>query len=100
MASHGVLVASDGTERAISDSAAPIRWAGGEVAGVGLVFRDITARRATERSLIEEPTLRGYGASLSTLLESTCPCEVRRPTTPDGAVKVTRDSPRCDELKW
>jgi PAS domain S-box-containing protein len=51
LASHSVLVARDGTERAISDSAAPIRNDKGEVAGVVLVFRDITERRETERAL-------------------------------------------------
>src|SRR5688500_6512827 len=51
LASHSVLVARDGRERAISDSAAPIRNDKGEVAGVVLVFRDITERRTTERAL-------------------------------------------------
>jgi two-component system CheB/CheR fusion protein len=46
-----LLVAKDGTERALDDSAAPIRNAQGEVAGVVLIFRDITERRKTERAL-------------------------------------------------
>jgi two-component system CheB/CheR fusion protein len=56
LASHSVLVARDGSERSISDSAAPIRNDKGEVGGVVLVFRDITARRATERSLAKALT--------------------------------------------
>jgi PAS domain S-box-containing protein len=51
LASHSLLIARDGTERAISDSAAPITNDKGEVAGVVLVFRDITERRKTERAL-------------------------------------------------
>ena len=41
----------DGTERPIDDSAAPIRNENGEVAGVVLVFRDVTERRRQERAL-------------------------------------------------
>jgi PAS domain S-box-containing protein len=53
LANHTLLVAKDGTERAIDDSAAPIRNASGEVAGVVLVFRDVTDRREAERALRE-----------------------------------------------
>lgn len=49
LANHTLLIAKDGTERPIDDSAAPIRNANGEVAGVVLVFRDITERRRQER---------------------------------------------------
>lgn len=51
LASHTLLVAKDGTDRSISDSAAPIRNDQEEVAGVVLVFREITERRKTERAL-------------------------------------------------
>lgn len=51
LASHSLLVAKDGTERSISDSAALIRNDKGEVGGLVLVFRDITERRKTERAL-------------------------------------------------
>ena len=53
LANHTLLIAKDGTERAIDDSAAPIRNADGEVAGVVLVFRDVTDRREAERALRE-----------------------------------------------
>lgn len=49
--SHSLLTAKDGTERPISDSAALIRNDKNEVAGLVLVFRDITERRITERAL-------------------------------------------------
>ena len=51
LANHTLLIAKDGTERPIDDSAAPIRNVNGEVAGVVLVFRDVTERRRQERSL-------------------------------------------------
>jgi len=50
LASHSLLIAKDGVERPISDSAAPITNDQGEVAGVVLVFRDITDRRKLERA--------------------------------------------------
>jgi len=51
LASHSLLIAKDGTERPISDSAAPITNDRGVVAGVVLVFRDIGERRKSERAL-------------------------------------------------
>ena len=51
LANHTLLIARDGTERPIDDSAAPIRNGGGEVSGVVLVFRDVTERREQENSL-------------------------------------------------
>lgn len=50
LANHTLLVARDGTERPIDDSAAPIVANDGSVIGVVLVFRDVTEnRRASER---------------------------------------------------
>lgn len=51
LANHTLLVAKDGSERPIDDSAAPIRNKNGEVAGVVLVFRDVTDRRRREHAL-------------------------------------------------
>ena len=48
LANHTVLVARDGTERNIADSAAPIKDGDGNIIGVVLVFRDITEHRKTE----------------------------------------------------
>jgi PAS domain S-box-containing protein len=50
LANHTVLIAQDGTERAIDDSAAPISEPGGRIAGVVLVFRDVTEQRRAERA--------------------------------------------------
>jgi PAS domain S-box-containing protein len=50
LANHTVLISKDGTERAIDDSAAPIRNSQGDIAGVVLVFRDVSERREAERT--------------------------------------------------
>ena len=49
LANHTILIARDGAERNIDDSAAPIRNRGGDTAGSVLVFRDITERYAGSR---------------------------------------------------
>ena len=49
LANHTLLIAKDGTERNIDDSAAPIKGEAGTVTGAVLVFRDITEQyRANE----------------------------------------------------
>ena len=53
LANHTVLVAKDGTETPIDDSAAPIVHSSGETVGVVLVFRDFTIRRQAEQKLRE-----------------------------------------------
>jgi len=53
LANHTALVARDGTETPIADSAAPIRDAEGKVLGVVLVFRDVGAERAARAALAE-----------------------------------------------
>jgi PAS domain S-box-containing protein len=45
LANHTVLIARDGSEKAIDDSGAPIFDTAGNLAGVVLVFRDVTERR-------------------------------------------------------
>jgi PAS domain S-box-containing protein len=49
LANHSLLIARDGTERPINNSAAPIRNEAGEIAGVVVVFRDGTERRRHQR---------------------------------------------------
>ena len=51
LANHSLLIAKDGAKRPIDDSAAPIRNERGEVAGVVLVFRDISERRRQEQQV-------------------------------------------------
>lgn len=52
-ANHTVLLAADGNEYQIADSAAPIRDASGAIAGVILVFRDVTEEYAVQQTLHE-----------------------------------------------
>ncbi len=46
-----ILIAKDGTERPIDDSAAPIRDASGKIVGAVLIFRDVTEQRRGEREI-------------------------------------------------
>jgi two-component system cell cycle sensor histidine kinase/response regulator CckA len=48
LANHTVLISRNGVETPIDDSGAPIRDPQGSIAGVVLVFRDITARKKAE----------------------------------------------------
>jgi diguanylate cyclase (GGDEF)-like protein/PAS domain S-box-containing protein len=51
LANNSVLIARDGTEYPIEDSASPIRACNGEVIGVVLVFHDVTQSRYLTRQL-------------------------------------------------
>ena len=69
LANHTVLLARDGQEYQIADSAAPIRDAYGETVGVVLVFSDVTEKyelekavRENERLLRESQRIAGIGS--------------------------------------
>jgi PAS domain S-box-containing protein len=49
LANRTVLIARDGTETPIDDSAAPVRDEAGSLVGVVMVFRDISERKEAER---------------------------------------------------
>jgi len=51
LANHTVLIARDGRECSIADSAAPIRDALGAIIGVVLIFRDVSQERTAARAL-------------------------------------------------
>lgn len=51
LANHTALIARDGTEFSVEDSAAPIRDATGTIIGAVMVFHDVTRRRRAERAL-------------------------------------------------
>jgi PAS domain S-box-containing protein len=51
LANHTALIARDGREVAVEDSAAPIRDAHGKVSGAVMVFHDVTERRRAEEAL-------------------------------------------------
>jgi len=65
LANHTVLIARDGREIPISDSAAPIRGADGRLLGVILIFRDVAESRRAEAALAESEALyRAIGESI------------------------------------
>jgi PAS domain S-box-containing protein len=76
LANHTVLIAKDGTERPIDDSAAPIRDETGAAVGAVLVFRDVS-----ERKLAEEAQLR-----LAAIVESSEDAIVSK--TLDGIIRT------------
>ncbi|HVL15219.1 MAG TPA: PAS domain-containing protein [Gemmata sp.] len=53
LANHTVLIARDGKERPIEDSAAPVTDPAGILTGVVLVFRDVSENRAANRRVAE-----------------------------------------------
>jgi len=53
LANHTLLISKDGTEYQIADSGAPILDADNQIAGVVLVFRDVTEAYQKEQALIE-----------------------------------------------
>jgi PAS domain S-box-containing protein len=57
LANHTVLIARDGSERAIADSCAPIRARDGQVVGAVLVFRDVTEEYAVQQNLRDNAAL-------------------------------------------
>ncbi len=80
LANHTLLVRRDRVEIAIDDSAAPIRTRAGELAGVVLVFRDVTEeRRANERreflarATVELNSSLDYAATLATVARLAVP---------------------------
>ncbi len=88
LANHTILVARDGTERNIDDSASPIKDAQGRILGVILIFRDITERRRAEEikarlanqvALVADVGIAfAGGASLFAMLETSTETVVRR----------------------
>jgi len=53
LANHTVLIARDGSERPIDDSAAPMRGESATPVGAVLVFRDVTEGKLAEKALAE-----------------------------------------------
>ncbi len=84
LANHTILIAKDGTERPIDDSAAPIRDAAGRMLGVVLIFRDVTEQRRNEHH-------RNVRLAVTHALSEAATAE-------DGASGVLRAV--CENLGW
>ncbi len=65
LANHTLLIAQNGIERPIADSAAPITDTGGEIVGVVLVFRDQTEERRAQRLMQVRLNLLEFAATNS-----------------------------------
>jgi len=61
LANHTILIARDGKEHQIADSASPIKDTDGTVIGVVLVFRDITHEVETEEKLLQSQKMDSIG---------------------------------------
>jgi PAS domain S-box-containing protein len=70
LANHTLLIAKDGKERPIDDSAAPIRDAEGRVVGSVLVFRDISERKRAGDALRQSEQKAHFLADASAALAS------------------------------
>jgi PAS domain S-box-containing protein len=76
LANHTVLIARNGSERAIDDSAAPIHEDQDGVIGVVLVFRDVTERRRAEEvrsrlaAIVESSDLAIFSKDMSGIVTS------------------------------
>jgi len=53
LGNHTILVAKDGSERPIDDSAAPVRDTNGEIIGVVLIFRDASPKRDAQMAAMK-----------------------------------------------
>jgi PAS domain S-box-containing protein len=87
LANHTLLIARDGREIPIDDSAAPIRGEDGTIAGVVLVFRDVReARRAAK-------ALREGEARKTAILETALDCII----TMDDQGRVVEFNPAAEQ---
>jgi PAS domain S-box-containing protein len=88
LANHTSLISKDGTERAIADSAAPIRASDGSIFGAVLVFRDVSEERVAEKALQQSEALKA--AILNTAIDAIITC--------DAAARIVEMNPAAERI--
>jgi PAS domain S-box-containing protein len=92
LVNHAVLLAQDGREIPIEDSAAPIRDGTGAICGAVMVFHDVTARRHAETALRDAD--RRKDEFLATLAH-----ELRNPLAPIRQATFISQTPGATEAQ-
>lgn len=82
LANHTILIARDGTEHPIDDSAAPIKDEDGIILGVVLIFREVSERRRMERELRERAEALAAAAQRRDEFMAMLAHELRNPLAP------------------
>lgn len=97
LANHTLLIAKNGVEWPIDDSAAPIRRRTGEVRGAILVFREIRERKAQEQTLLRQAAALAEADQRKDEFLATLAHELRNPLSPiSNAIQLlplVQDSP-------
>ena len=83
LANHASLVAKDGHETLVEDSAAPIRDASGNMVGAVMVFYDVTEKRRAQHAL------RHSEMRKASILDADCPWRCSRSITKERSATST-----------
>jgi diguanylate cyclase (GGDEF)-like protein/PAS domain S-box-containing protein len=97
LANHTALIARDGREYQISDSAAPIRDASGNIVGVVLVFSDVTEKYKAEEALREKEWLLSESQRIAHIGSWSFDIQANRVTWSEETYRIYGVSPQTFE---